>query len=179
MENVCTICDKDFLSNFSLIRHAQSHEKQLRYKCKNCPKEFYAYATYAQHRKFNCGNGVYSQARLGSRTNCDLCGKEMLRKHLHRHKSTGKCSQVEPTDAMTKLCEVCGVSVNQYQYKVHLAYNHPDHESIDHRQCEICGLSVPSITYGQHLSMKHKPKQNKSCLCPEYNVIKLVPHSTI
>jgi hypothetical protein len=27
--------------------------------------------------------------------------------------------------------------------------------------------------------MKHKPKQNKSCLCPEYNVIKLVPHSTI
>jgi hypothetical protein len=96
----CTLCNKTFTRNSSLLNHAASHSSDKKYKCDICPQLFSRENDQKRHvklqhnpRQYRCGGGSNSGQKWG-------CGKAFkrrdgLKEHWEKSKTGQKCAEAK------------------------------------------------------------------------------------
>ncbi|KAJ6641000.1 Zinc finger protein [Pseudolycoriella hygida] len=147
----CTICNKNFPTNYKLTEHMKKHETPAPFKCKmeNCLKTFRSKIGLIQHEAAHTGNFKFA---------CDVCGKGFqIKSYLTIHKKIH--SNVKPFT-----CSICGLEVKAKQALI-------DHENrhlgVKNYQCSMCDRKFISKSIcATHEKTQHSTESNHKHPCP-------------
>ncbi|CAL4228675.1 unnamed protein product [Meganyctiphanes norvegica] len=117
----CGICGKEFMHQYTLMRHLPTHTDERNFRCNQCGKAFRQMSTLSQHKATHSESRPYV---------CDLCQKTFSRvSTLISHKKTH-------TEEKQHRCHVCGKAFHQKgNLKNHL-FTHTNERPY---KCDICG----------------------------------------
>ncbi|KAK7058753.1 hypothetical protein SK128_019336, partial [Halocaridina rubra] len=94
----CGICGKEFMHQYTLMRHLPTHTDERNFRCNICGKAFRQMSTLSQHKATHSESRPYV---------CDLCQKTFGRvSTLISHKKTH-------TEEKQHRCHVCGKAFHQ------------------------------------------------------------------
>ncbi|XP_061713731.1 zinc finger protein ZFP2-like [Cydia pomonella] len=142
----CDVCQRKFSCKGLLSLHIrQVHEKERNYKCKHCPKAFFARKKLERHSRTHTSD--VSVSKLGKEYQiCEECGVSVvnLKTHAARH---------QPKDERRRLqCKACPktfytIGGRKRHYKTTHLGKIP--------RCDICNKQVVSVT--EHKRRMHAP----------------------
>ncbi|XP_064115583.1 zinc finger and SCAN domain-containing protein 12-like [Macrobrachium nipponense] len=117
----CGICGKEFMHQYTLMRHLPTHTDERNFRCNICGKAFRQMSTLSQHKATHSESRPYV---------CDLCKKTFSRvSTLISHKKTH-------TEDKQHQCHICGKAFHQKgNLKNHL-FTHTNERPY---KCDICG----------------------------------------
>ncbi|XP_037791462.1 uncharacterized protein LOC119586810 isoform X1 [Penaeus monodon] len=117
----CGICGKEFMHQYTLMRHLPTHTDERNFRCNQCGKAFRQMSTLSQHKATHSESRPYV---------CDICQKTFSRvSTLISHKKTH-------TEEKQHRCHVCGKAFHQKgNLKNHL-FTHTNERPY---KCDICG----------------------------------------
>ncbi|KAK8725249.1 hypothetical protein OTU49_010775 [Cherax quadricarinatus] len=117
----CGICGKEFMHQYTLMRHLPTHTDERNFRCNQCGKAFRQMSTLSQHKATHSESRPYV---------CDICQKTFSRvSTLISHKKTH-------TEEKQHRCYVCGKAFHQKgNLKNHL-FTHTNERPY---KCDICG----------------------------------------
>ena len=107
----CTKCDEKFSDRKLFIEHRNSHRQKLFerhinlsnssvFMCSTCGKSFTEKKVYLAHMKWH---------RYDTPTACEVCGKEMKRSSMGKHKRTHNSHDHKgETQSENNFCDICG-----------------------------------------------------------------------
>ncbi|XP_071537644.1 uncharacterized protein [Panulirus ornatus] len=117
----CGICGKEFMHQYTLMRHLPTHTDERNFRCNQCGKAFRQMSTLSQHKATHSESRPYV---------CDICQKTFSRvSTLISHKKTH-------TEEKQHRCHICGKAFHQKgNLKNHL-FTHTNERPY---KCDICG----------------------------------------
>ncbi|XP_023248360.1 zinc finger protein 260-like [Copidosoma floridanum] len=125
---VCSICGKQYRTNYKLQEHMRKHTGEKPFHCTHCNKSFRSKIGLAQHTATHTGQFAYS---------CSTCGKGFqCKSYLIVH-------QRVHSDAKPYSCTTCS---QNFKTKQSLLDHENRHAGVKPYTCEICGRSF--ITKG-------------------------------
>ncbi|XP_055612697.1 zinc finger protein ZFP2-like, partial [Uranotaenia lowii] len=127
----CEICDRSFLRQWHLLRHAAAHDPSIgkKYKCGQCEKQFNRRDHYQSHLSIHKDGEVEIEETKEDRKeaskpkDCTVCGRTFVRdwhlvRHLKSHEDDIQCDH----------CDGKFSTMFYERYKEHMATEHPDKE---------------------------------------------------
>ncbi|KAK4295817.1 hypothetical protein Pmani_031638 [Petrolisthes manimaculis] len=117
----CGICGKEFMHQYTLMRHLPTHTDERNFRCSQCGKAFRQMSTLSQHKATHSESRPYV---------CDICQKTFSRvSTLISHKKTH-------TEEKQHRCTICGKAFHQKgNLKNHL-FTHTNERPY---KCDVCG----------------------------------------
>lgn len=117
----CGICGKEFMHQYTLMRHLPTHTDERNFRCNQCGKAFRQMSTLSQHKATHSKSRPYV---------CDLCQKTFSRvSTLISHKKTH-------TEEKQHQCYVCGKAFHQKGNLKNHMFTHTNERPY---KCNICG----------------------------------------
>ncbi|XP_041969217.1 zinc finger protein 70-like, partial [Aricia agestis] len=116
----CGICGRDFLHQYTLMRHLPTHTDERNFRCGECAKSFRQQSTLTQHRAIHSADRPYG---------CEICSKTFNRLSTlisHRKTHTGE----KPYK-----CNICAKGFHQ---KGNLRNHMFTHTNERPYRCNIC-----------------------------------------
>ena len=177
----CPHCESVYFSDHDLKDHVRRvHGKKI--PCDLCGQQFHSNFDLKKH---NLSKHVSKEQRPFK---CEVCGQGFVARHLLKYHSKVHMS-VRPDliNQKRRVCEVCGTSVFEKQYKLHLKTQHGDghiqcekcdatfkHKTSYRRHfnrnhifvtCEQCGEQIKGCNYKMHKLKRHTPETMKPYVC--------------
>ncbi|KAM7347411.1 uncharacterized protein ACRADG_006972 [Cochliomyia hominivorax] len=151
----CDICNKIFLKQCDLKRHAVKHlpEQEKIFQCEFCEKKFASRHLRKQHQSI-----THSKKYVKF---CDICGRVFynnipFERHMAEHKG-------EPSPVIVR-CEICDKEIaNKYLLQQHIKMMHTK-ENQQEQICPYCSRVSPNMKcHKYHIRYNHILERKHAC----------------